>query len=169
MSDSSKQKVEITHRINRLKLKAGADIDDKRVGFIDPLALHKAQQAIDSKEGDYGNELNDVLAKLDSSWDDLQAAKDDKQAKRALDQIFNFANNIKDLAETFNYSLMKHFGQSLRDFCKKYDASKEPHRIIMQAHMDVMWIAFEKGIKDEGGPAAKELSLIVAKAIEKHS
>lgn len=170
MNDSNKpKKVEITHRINRLKLKAGAELDDKRSGFIDPLAIHKAQKAIDDKEDSYGDELNEVLTKLDSVWTDIQKMTDQKNLKKAQDQMFNFANNVKDLAETYNYGLMKHFGQSLRDFCKKFDSTKQPHHIIMQAHMDVMWIAFEKGIKDEGGPAAKELMLIVAKAIEKYS
>jgi hypothetical protein len=169
MSDSNSKKVEILHRINKLKMKTGADLDDNRAGFIDPLALHRAQQAIDNKESEYGNELNEVLVKLDSVWSDMKTMKDSKTIKKAQDQMFNFANNVKDLAETYDYTLMKHFGQSLRDFCTKFDVEKKPHHTIIQAHMDVMWVAFEKGIKDEGGPAAKELTQVVAKAIEKYS
>ena len=168
MSDSNSKKVQILHRINKLKLKAGADLDDKRSGFIDPLAIHKAQKAIDDKEDEYGNELNAVLVQLDSVWTDMKTMKDEKKIKKAQDQMFNFANNVKDLAETYSYHLMKHFGQSLRDFCTKFDVEKKPHHIIIQAHMDVMRVAFEQGIKDEGGPAAQELKKIVAKAIEQH-
>jgi hypothetical protein len=144
-------------------------VNDKRAGFIDAGAIARAQESIDSKEEEYGNELQEVLVKLDSVWSDIKATKDEKKLKKAQDQMFNYANNVKDLAETYDYTLMKHFGQSLRDFCSKFDVNKEPHHIIMQAHMDVMNVAFEQGIKDDGGPAAKELMMIVAKAIEKHS
>lgn len=170
MSDSNKtSKVEIMHRLNKLKLKAGADLGDGRAGFIDPLALHKAQKAIDDKEKEYDNELNTVLVQLDSVWTDMRKMTEEKKIKKAQDQMFNFANHVKDLAETYNYHLMKHFGQSLRDFCTKFNVENKAHHIIIQAHMDVMRVAFEQGIKDEGGPAAQELKLIVAKAIEVHS
>lgn len=170
MSDSNKPtKVQIMHRINKLKLKAGADLEDGRAGFIDPLAVHKAQKAIDDKEAEYGNELSAVLVQLDSVWSDMKGMTEEKKIKKAQDQMFNFANNVKDLAETYNYHLMKHFGQSLRDFCTKVDVKNKAHHIIIQAHMDVMRVAFEQGIKDEGGPAAQELKKIVAKAIEVHS
>lgn len=169
MTDKGKNKVQILHRINRLKLKAGAELSDKRAGFIDAGAIARAQDAIDSKEEEYGGELQEMLVKIDSVWTDMQTTKDEKKLKKLQDQMFNYANNVKDLAETYGYTLMKHFGQSMRDFCSKFDMNNEPHHIIMQAHIDVMNVAFEQGIKDDGGPAAKELMQIVVKAIEKHS
>ena len=166
---SSSKKVEFFHRINKLKLKAGADPDDTRQGFIDSKALKRAQNAIDEKEGEYTQELEEILVKLDSSWEDVKNAKDAKKAKKSINQLYNFANNIKDLADTFGYRLMDHFSKSLRDFCENLDPARDEHRIIVQAHIDVMWIVYRENIKDEGGPKAEELKLIVAKAIEKYS
>ncbi len=163
------EKIKIQHRLNRLKLRAGIAIDDERLGYIDPKAIKKAQAAIDGHEADYSTEVEEVLVKLDSTWEDLKSEKDKKKAKVLSNQLYNYANNVKDMAETFNYKLMGSFGQSLRDFCEKIDAGKEEHQIITQAHIDVMWVAFKHNIKDEGGPQAKELKAMLAKAIEKHS
>lgn len=168
MSNFSK-KVKIQHRLNKLKLKAGVAIDDERHGFIDPAALRKAQDAIDAKEEHYGEEVEEVLVKLDSVWEDLKKESDPKKAKELKSQLYNYANNVKDMAETFDYKLMGYFGQSLRDFCEKVDPAKEAHQVIVQAHIDVMWVAFKHNIKDEGGAQAKELKAMLAQAIEKHS
>lgn len=162
-------KIKIQHRLNRLKLKAGVAIDDERLGYIDPKAIEKAQAAIDSQESSYVGEVEEVLVKLDSTWEDLKNEKDAKKIEKATSRLYNFANNVKDMAETFNYKLMGYFGQSLRDFCEKLDVAHEAHRIIVQAHIDVMWVAFKHNIKDEGGQQASELKNMLAQAISKHS
>lgn len=169
MSNSRKSKVEIFHRINRLKLKAGVDLDDERMGFIDPAAIKRAQAAIDSKQDDYTQELEEILVKLESEWDDLKKETTDKKKKVIVNKIYNYANNIKDLADTYGYKLMDHFSKSLRDFCEKLDPGSPIHQTIVQAHIDVMWIVYHDNIKDEGGPKANELKKVVAKAIEKYS
>lgn len=162
------EKVKIRHRLNRLKLKAGA-ADDARSGFIDPLAIQKAQQAIDGQKENYAGEVEGLLVRLDSTWEDLKKEKDAKRVKKMMAELHNFANNIKDMAETFDYRLMSHFGESLRNFCEKINISNEAHHTIVQAHIDVMWIAFKHNIKDEGGPQGQELKAMLARAIEKHS
>ena len=169
MSSKKSSKVKIFHRINKLKLKAGAAPSDKRAGFIDQRAIDKAQAAIDSKEDSYSSEIEAVIVRVDSSWEDLKNEKDIKKHKKLTSALYNYANNVKDIAETFKYELMGHFGKSLRDFCEKLDVSKDEHHVIVQAHIDVMWIAFQQNIKDHGGPVAEELKAIVAKAIEQHS
>ena len=162
-------KVKIQHRLNKLKLKAGIAIDDERHGHIDPKAIKKAQQAIDKGEESYSDEVEIVLVKLDSAWSDLKKQKDAAKIKTHKSELYNNANNVKDMAETFHYKLMQHFGESLRDFCEKLDVAKEEHHTIVQAHIDVMWIAFKNNIKDEGGAQGKELQKMLVTAIEKYS
>lgn len=171
MSDSSKKsaKVTIMHRLNKLKLKAGAGLMDERLGFIDSKALLRAQAAIDKKADSYSDEIRAVIVRLESTWDDLKKEKDAKKRKRLTSELYNYANNVKDIAETFKYRLMGHFGKSLRDFCEKVDIENKAHHTIVQAHIDVMDVACQQNIKDEGGPVANELISIVAKAIEQHS
>ncbi len=163
------EKVRIQHRLNKLKLKAGVGLEDERLGYIDPSAIHKAQAAIDREEDNYAAEVEEVLVKLDSTWEDLKSEGQGTNTKKLTSELYNYANNVKDMAETFDYKLMRSFGESLRDFCEKIDIANEAHHIIVQAHIDVMWIAFKHNIKDEGGDQARELKAMLAAAIKKHS
>ena len=161
------KRIEIFHRINRLKIKAGGT-DDSIAGFIDPDAIRRAQGAIEKKRSEYDKQLEEVMIKIDAAWDDIKNDKKDTRLKSHINKLHNYANNIKDLAETYSYKLMEHFGKSLRDFCEKLDRKKPEHLTIVQAHIDVMWVAYNHEIKDDGGPEAAELRLILAKAIEQH-
>lgn len=170
MSDSDNtdhNKVEIFHRVNRLKLKTGAGLHDGP-GFIDPHAVNRAQTVIQAKEKLYPKIVEESLKKLQKSWAGFKMAANDDDRKEFMEQIYHTANHIKDLASTFNYELMQHFALSLRDFSERIDIGKKEHHIIVQAHNDVMWIVYQENIKDQGGPKAAELKLIVAKAIEKY-
>ncbi|NCC22902.1 MAG: hypothetical protein EOM26_10655 [Alphaproteobacteria bacterium] len=158
--------VEIFHRINRLKVKAGGDAKSGP-GFLDPNAVDRAQQRIDEKAATYPVEVKDVLKNLTDSWNRLKGDTDNRNASE-LEQLYNYANHVKDLAATFYYPLMQHFGLSLREFSEKLDLSKPAHHTIVQAHIDAMWAVYFGGIKDHGDNNAKELKEIVSKAIEKH-
>ena len=171
MNDSDNDnddRVEIFHRVNRLKLKTGAGLNDGP-GFIDPHAVNRAQGIIQTKESLYPKIVEESLKKLESSWKNFKESANDDVRKTSMEQIYHTANHIKDLASTFNYELMQHFALSLRDFSERIDVSKKEHHIIVQAHNDVMWVVYHENIKDQGGPKAEELKLIVAKAIEKYS
>lgn len=167
-SENDEAKVEVFHRVNRLKLKTGAGLHDGP-GFIDPHAVNRAQSVIETKESLYPKIVEESLKRLENSWKNFKAAGNDEARKASMEQIYHTANHIKDLASTFNYGLMQHFALSLRDFSERIDVDKKEHHIIVQAHNDVMWVVYQESIKDHGGPKAEELKLIVAKAIEKYS
>ncbi len=170
MNSFNKAKVEIFHRINKLKLKAGAALDEKGVGFLDEKAIKRAQAAIDAKVTEYTDELESMLARLNSTWNSaLENAKNPEATKQHASAMHNYANNIKDLAATYDYDLMEYFGHSLRDFCEKVDFSNKAHKTIVQAHIDVMTAAWRKKIKGSDEEMAKELKETLAKAIEQHS
>lgn len=42
--------IEIFHRINKLKVKAGIPLNADETGYIDPSAINNAQKAIDAGE-----------------------------------------------------------------------------------------------------------------------
>lgn len=168
MSDSEEnaEKVEIFHRVNRLKLKTGAGLHDGP-GFIDTHAIKRAQGVIEKKETLYTKIVEESLERLDEAWKNFKDAEGDESRKQAMEKIYHTANHLKDLASTFSYELMQHFALSLRDFTESIDVDKKEHHIIVQAHRDVMWVVYHENIKDHGGPKAEELKQIVAKAIEK--
>ena len=161
--------VEIYHRINRLKLKAGAASVHDGPGHIDPKSVKRAQTAIEKRQALYMSEVEKELLALTSAWEEAKKIGTNEGAAKPLDKLYHCANHVKDLAATFNYELMQHFGLSLREFARKIDITKKAHHIIVHAHMDVMWVVLRENIKDHGGPKAEELKKIVAMAIEKYS
>jgi len=169
LDDKKDDGVEIYHRVNRLKLKAGASSVDDGPGRIDPKAVKRAQTVVEKREALYMSEVEKVLLALTSHWDKAKAAGTQEAAQKHLDKIYHNANHVKDLAATYEYELMQHFGMTLREFAQKIDILNKAHHIIVHAHLDVMWVVLRENIKDQGGPKAEELKKIVAMAIEKYS
>ncbi len=167
MKNSEEKKVQVYKRVNKLKLKAGFGLDEDKVGFIDKSTILKAQMKIDQKENEYPATVEAVLNQLVDSWKELKQAPED-QRDELIDRIYNFSNNIKDLTATYQHDLMHHFSLSLRNFCEKIDVNKKEHHVIVQAHIDVMWITFNEKLKGEVGPKAEELKLVVSQAIRKY-
>ncbi len=165
-SENEKDQIEVYNRVNKLKLKAGAGLHDG-AGYIDPHTIDRAQTVIDKKETLYRNEVEEVLKNLGAAWGKMKSG-DEAIMTDGAEELYHYANHVKDLATTYNYSLMGHFGRSLRQFAEKIDVKNEAHLVIVQAHLDVMTIVYREHIKDEGGEKAQELKNIVAQAIEQY-
>lgn len=163
---NSNGRVEKFHRINHLKLKAGIPVEDETHGYISPQKVKQAQSTINDQEKDYKYEVESVLRQISQVWGELQ---DDPNNAEILDYLYNFTNNAKDIAETFDYSLMAHFAHSLRDFCEHFDVNKKEHYTIVQAHIDVMWITFNEDIRGDDSEQAQELKSSIAEAIRIYS
>ncbi|MBL4805221.1 MAG: hypothetical protein JKY71_10180 [Alphaproteobacteria bacterium] len=167
MNKTNSDKVEMYHRINRLRLKAGLPVHGP-AGVIDPKTVKKAQAHIDDKEEEYTDEVRDVLEKLSESWKAFK--KDGKQnAEQWIEKIYNYSNNVKDLTSMYDHDLMTHFGLSLREFCEDIDIEREEHHVIVQAHIDVMWVTYEQQLRSDSSEKAEELKKVVAIAIDKYS
>lgn len=156
--------VEIHYRVNKLKMKAGADMEDG-AGFIDGKDIRSAQAYIDSKNEDYTDEVHTMLNDLEKIWGTLSQGEDEDM----LTAMYHKSNHIKDLAGTYSYALMLHFAKSLREFIEVLDVANDAHKTIVRAHIDVMWVVFHEKLKDSEDEKAQELKTIVVQAIEKHS
>lgn len=161
--------VEIFKRVNRLKLKAGGGLNDGP-GKIDSAAIEKANTVVQTMASLYPREIKNVLAALDKQWAKIKDLPEDHPERpKHAQKMSNTANQIKDLAGTFGYTLMEYFGESLRDYILETDLSKKQHFIIVQAHIDVMGVAFRENLKDDdGGALGEELKKMVNAAIEKY-
>lgn len=163
-AENKKNDVEIFKRINKLKLKAGAG-EDTGAGFIDPKAIKNAQNSIDDKNELYSKEVGTLLKEIDKVWGMVLSDDSDDY----ITALYHKSNHIKDLAETFDYELMRHFGHSLREFIEKLDTGKRAHQTIVRAHIDAMWVVYHEKISEKDDQKAVELKSMVLKAIEKHS
>lgn len=163
-------RVEIIHRRNKLKEKVVAatiDASGTGGGFIDPEAIKRAQAVIDDGQDTFILELKKSLETLTETWGELK--KSGQNDKDAINEIHRLSNHIKDMAGTFSNPLMDDFGGSLRDFSDQIDVSKPEHITIVQAHIDVMWIAFTRDIRDIDAQEAVQLKAVLQQAIEKYS
>jgi hypothetical protein len=163
------KEVEVFKRVNRLKLKAGGGLNDGP-GQIDKSAVDRANSVVQTMASLYPREIKNVLAALDKQWEQIKDLPEGHEKRPKLaEKISNTANQIKDLAGTFGYTLMEYFGESLRDYILDTDLTKKQHFVIVQAHIDVMGVAFREGLKDDdGGPVAEELKMMVNAAIDKY-
>jgi len=170
MSSSDEDpEVEIYNRVNRLKLKAGAGLNDGP-GVIDPNRVERAATVVTDMASLYPKEIKNVLAVLDKEWTQLKELEGVEDRSKLKEKLSNTANQIKDLGMTFGYNLMGYFGESLRDYILKADFTQKEHFIIVQAHLDVMAAAYRENIKDDdGGPMAAELKKMVQTAIEMYT
>lgn len=165
MSKSDEQ-TEIFHRINKLKVKAGLSSMPGESGVIASEDIKNAQELIDKKEEEYPLEIKEVLTKLQESW---ERYKSEGGEGDSLEKIYNYSNNIKDLTSMYQHDLMTHFSLSLREFCEKIDLNKKEHQVIVQAHINVMWVTYEEKLRSDKSEKAEELKKIVDIAIKKYS
>lgn len=168
MNNPDSSGVEIIHRKNRLKEKViEAGQASPSSGFIDPASIKRAQQVIDNGQGIFMEELKKSLDALIILWSNHK--KSGKNDPEKNEEIHRLSNHIKDMAATFGNELMNGFGQSLRDFSDCIDITQKVHITIVQAHIDVMMIAFTRDIRDIKTPEAIELKAVVEQAIQKYA
>ncbi|MCB1531159.1 MAG: hypothetical protein H6853_00410 [Rhodospirillales bacterium] len=171
MSKSEEKKehdVEVFKRVNRLKLKTGAGLNDGP-GKIDQHRVNSANSVVQTMASLYPQEIKNVMSVLYKEWKEIKALPEGEDRSVHVKKMSNTANQIKDLAGTFGYVLMEYFGESLRDYILATDLSKKEHFTIVQAHVDVMAVAFRENLKGDDDEAAVELKKVVQEAIEKYS
>jgi hypothetical protein len=159
--------VQIYNRVNRLKMKAGGAIG-AGPGRFDPSMVDRGQSVIRHMAGQYEDEIQKSMDVLAALWAETRAQPAGERKENAQ-KISNLANQIKDLAATFDIDLMEYFGQSLRDYVLNIDLSQDAHVIIVQAHVDVMQVAHKNNLKSQDHPLGEELKKTVAAAIAKYS
>lgn len=160
-------KVEIYNRINRLKLKAGGSAG-AGPGKLDQNSIDRADAVIQKMSEKYPLEIKRSLDELNALWSETKVIAFDARRENAS-KISNVANQIKDLAGTFGFDLMEYFGESLRDYILDVDLSQKEQVIIVQAHVDVMLVAYTQNLVHQEHPLGEELKKTVAAAIAKYS
>lgn len=164
--DTGTDDVEVVHRINRLKEKVLDERSQGATGFIDSALIKKAQGVVERSHEVYTKEAHSALDLLVSVWSRLKNGTS-QDVSGDIGELCKLSNRLKDMSSTYGYDLLSHFGESLRDFSERLDISRRAHQVIVQAHIDVMWIAFNEKLRDMEGKKAEELKTIVSKAIEK--
>jgi len=169
MSDSDDdEEVEVFNRVNRLKAKVGRDVKDTNEGFIDPAAIEEAENMIAALCAECPNAIGGYLSELGKLWIEMRDMPQSDERERISGVIFTLAHEIKDIGSMCGYDLTAHFAESLRDYIHQTELNLDAQRVIIQAHLDAMQVAFKEGAEETESPMAEELKTLVRVAIEKY-
>jgi len=165
--DPLKQGVKIVHTANKLKKKVSDGLLVDGPGSFNPTSIKNAQAIIDNSQSSYLKAIEAMLLQLEQQWEKTRKLSK-KEAKEDLKQFYRIANRVKEMSSTYGYDLMASFGESLSDFAKKINPEHKAHHTIVQAHVNVMKIAFHEKIKGDDSQKAEELKKALAQATEKY-
>ena len=137
---------------NTLKMRFGGG---SRLGAIDPSALAKAEAALKSLSGQFGQWLQDEVTKLEAA---RTAIKAEGMTKATSDQLYLRAHDLKGLGTTYEFPLISRLAASL---CKLMD---EPGTrigapvFLVDAHIDAIRAAERDTIRDTNHPLGRMLA-----------
>ena len=134
---------------NTLRLKMGG-------GFagIDAAAVARAEQALKSLSGQFGQWLDDEITKLDAAGSAVHAA----QTPETMNGLYMRAHDLKGLGATYQYPLVTRMAGSL---CKLID---EPVRMkaplfLIDAHIKAIKAVVRDQIQTDEHPVGKALAM----------
>jgi hypothetical protein len=159
--------VQVFHRVNRLKIKAGASADGP-AGHLDPARVSAASHAIAKSVGSYLEESNRQVAELEAMVSALDTEADLGRQRALLRTITHTANQVQSLGTTYGFPLATRFATSLRDFTGPMDHASPARCKIARAHVDALKAVFRGQIAGTGGKIGTALVQILEQAISMH-
>jgi len=148
-----------------LKKKIGANLNC--FDLLLPECLAPAEKVI-------GNAQRDFLQWISQDLTDLQAevtrlSTDITLAGEIITQFRSMAFTIKSHADTFGYTRGTQVAQLLYDFCTYiWRPDNSHHAIVLQKHIDTLYVIFSQHIIGDGGKLGAELVNDLSKLIEKY-
>ena len=134
---------------NTLRLKVGG-----RLGAIDPAAIAKAEAALKSLAGNFGEWLQDEVTKLEAA---RQRVRAEGLNAETAENLYLRAHDLKGLGATYEYPLVTRIAGSL---CKLIDEPTKraaaPMNLV-DAHIDAIKAAVKGGIQTDTHPLGHAL------------
>jgi hypothetical protein len=135
---------------NTLRLKVGG-----RLGGIDPAAIAKAEAALKSLSGNFGEWLNDEVSKLEAS---RQRVRAEGLSNETCENLYLRAHDLKGLGTTYEFPIVSRIAGSL---CKLIDdpATRcNAPLALVDAHIDAIKASVAGGIKTADHPMGRALA-----------
>lgn len=167
MRTDDEGRIEVFHRLNRLKLKAGGSLHGGP-GRFDARELARAQAAVQAHAPKFPPEAAGLIAKMIDAY---MGASELPAAERgpAMSRIGRFANELQSLGGMFDYPLVTRFGRSLRDFAEKLDDATTPQMTIVRAHIDALDVVMRGRMTGDGGEVGAELTRELERAMKQNA
>jgi len=144
---------------NTLRMKVGG-------GFgVNADAIAKAEEALKAMSAQFGQWLNDEIAKLDKAQADI---RDKGFTPETAEQLYFRAHDLKGLGTTYEYPLVTRIAASL---CRMLD---DPARrmsappVILDAHIDAIRAVVRDEIKTDDHPTGRVLAETLEAKVAEH-
>lgn len=165
MSLSKIQEIIIVHTINRLKEKIRPR-QNTNVYFTEN-DIAQAQNALDGAKGFKEQEEKLLIQNLLSLWSQMKELP--TKNNHLLTMFIIYINRLDDLSSIFSAEVIQDFVASLKKFLQKVDIENKSHRVIIQAHLDVINLAHHHKIEASQSEDAANLKRMLDLAIQQNS
>ncbi len=144
----AKEDLEIISPPNSLKSK----VKKGGPGAINPAMLEKAEQVLAGLSDSYLEWVQQDLKNISAAYDELKAAGGDP--KKALDNIFRIAHDMKGQGGSFGFNLVTSVGNELCRMIEKFPSTASPAHIdAIGVHIDSLKLIIAQKLKGDGGPS----------------
>ncbi len=144
---TAKHPIEIFMPPNMLKAKVGG-----RISGVDVAAVKRAEKALDELKTEFGDWINDDVAKLVEARTAYEAA----QNNDTRNDLYRASHDLRGQAMTFGYPLAARIGASL---CKLLDGKPVSIPLtLIDAHVDAIGIVVRRNMKGNGDQTARALA-----------
>lgn len=125
-----------------------------RLGAIDPAAIAKAEAALKSLSGNFGQWLNDEITKLDGA---RQQVRGHGMTSETMENLYLRAHDLKGLGSTYGFPIITRLAASLCRLIDDKEKRLEAPMGLVDAHIDAIKAAVRDDIKDDSHPVGKVL------------
>ena len=133
-----------------------------RFGKIDPDAVAKAEAALKGLSSQFGQWLQDEVAKLDAS---REAIRTGGATRASVDGLFTRAHDLKGLGATYEFPLVTRIAGSLCKLLGDGDGRVNTPMPLVDAHINAIKAAVRDNIRDSDNPIGAAL----ASELERHT
>lgn len=148
MSDNPS--VQVIQSPNTLRLKVGG-----RLGGIDASAIAKAEAALKSLSGNFGEWLADEVAKLEKARERVRTEGVNADTTESL---YMRAHDLKGLGATYEFPLVTRIAGSLCRLIDDPATRQDAPMFLVDAHIDAIKAAVRDGIKTDTHPTGRMLA-----------
>lgn len=135
---------------NTLRLKVGGGF-----GGIDAAAVARAEAALKDLSSQFGQWLNDEVAKLDAARSEIRMVG---VMPQTLEQLYMRAHDLKGLGSTYEYPLVTRIAGSLCKLIEQEVRMKAP-LFLIDAHIDAIKAVVRDGIQTDEHPVGRALAV----------
>ncbi len=158
------QEIIVVHPINRLKekIRPGENIDV----YITEDKIKELQNSLDNCQELQEQEQDLLIQNIFSLWGKIKSSPE--EGEHCLTMFHIYINRLDDLSATFCSEVIQSFIRLLKRFLQKSDIKLRKHRVIIQAHLDVINLAHMQKIHLKDTKDAKNLYEILEIAIQQN-